>query len=494
METMAFHPERLIAYLICLLLFLISISKSQELTIQISPDSTTLNQFPSIHLDESGKVWIAYVSNDSTLVVGYYSQNSWYTVFSLPPQGGIAPNSFVEAAIDEMQRVWFIYTDATATTRVAYTNGITWNVVPTSLPVLRISRNYPNGVWFCCSSDSTVYAYHAVGQSILQTKTISTPPPDAGNAWPIQSIPQQHIAGLRPDRIVSLYGFLGERINMYYSYTNYSMFRYSESIPPIILKENGGSNNGGPSGSRNYSIAFGTDGKACLAVTQICSWNYQDYSYAINLLDSTNLHFWYGILPSNSPSFNSSPQISVSNNSHIMATVWFLNDTLQVKMYASPYWYLTKTYTETVGVIAGRAPRVVVDSDSSVWVAYSAMKENRRHVFLSRIHPSFTIDGILSAVQSQDMNRTLTTFRLHQNYPNPFNPNTTIMFDISGQALVTLKVFDVLGREVSTLVNEEMKMGSYARVLHGDNLASGVYLYRLQAGTFTETKKLLLLR
>jgi hypothetical protein len=466
---------------------------SQDFTIQISPDSTTLNQFPSIHLDETGKVWVAYVSNDSTLVAGYYFQNSWYTVFSLPPQGGIAPNSFVEAAIDEMQRVWFTYTDATATTRVAYTNGITWNVVPTSLPALRITRNYPNGVWFCCRSGSTVYAYHAVGQLILQTKTISIPP-GAGNAWPIQSIPQQHIAGLRPDSIVSFYGFLGERISMYYYWTNYSMFRYSESATPIILNENGGSNNGGPNGSRNYSIAFGTDGNVCLAVTQICSWNYQNYSYAINLLDSTNLHFWYGILPSNSASFNSSPQISVSNNSHMMAMVWLLNDTLRTKMYASPYWYLTKTYAETVDVIARRSPRVVVDSDSSVWIAYSAMKENRRHVFLSRIRPSFTIDGTLNAVQSQDMNRTLTTFRLHQNYPNPFNPSTTITFDISDHALVTLKVFDVLGKEVSTLVNEEMKKGSYTRVLHGDNLASGVYLYRLQAGTFTETKKLLLLK
>jgi len=90
---------------------------------------------------------------------------------------------------------------------------------------------------------------------------------------------------------------------------------------------------------------------------------------------------------------------------------------------------------------------------------------------------------------------------LGQNYPNPFNPTTTIRFFVRGAdgqipttSFVTLKVFDMLGREVTTLVNEEMKPGSYQRTFDGSRLASGVYLYRLQAGTFVQTKKLLLLR
>jgi hypothetical protein len=97
---------------------------------------------------------------------------------------------------------------------------------------------------------------------------------------------------------------------------------------------------------------------------------------------------------------------------------------------------------------------------------------------------------------------------LGQNYPNPFNPTTTIKFSVpsgrdvareaDGQipttSFVTLKVFDLLGREVTTLVNEKMKPGSYHQLFDGSGLASGVYLYRLQAGTFVQTKKLLLLR
>jgi hypothetical protein len=83
---------------------------------------------------------------------------------------------------------------------------------------------------------------------------------------------------------------------------------------------------------------------------------------------------------------------------------------------------------------------------------------------------------------------------LHQNYPNPFNPTTTIEFSLSDASHVTLKVFDILGEEIATLVNKEQDSGSYQVQFDGTSLASGVYLYRLQAADFVDTKKLLLLR
>jgi uncharacterized Ntn-hydrolase superfamily protein len=86
------------------------------------------------------------------------------------------------------------------------------------------------------------------------------------------------------------------------------------------------------------------------------------------------------------------------------------------------------------------------------------------------------------------------TFELHQNYPNPFNPSTAIRYQIPSRSHVTLKVYDVLGREVATLANEELKPGSYEVTWDASGVASGVYLYRLEAGAFTETKKLVLLR
>ncbi len=85
-------------------------------------------------------------------------------------------------------------------------------------------------------------------------------------------------------------------------------------------------------------------------------------------------------------------------------------------------------------------------------------------------------------------------FRLRQNYPNPFNPSTTISFSLPTRSFVTLCVFDVMGREVATLVSEEMTAGRHTRRWNADGFPSGEYFYRLQAGTFTEVKKLSLIR
>ena len=102
-----------------------------------------------------------------------------------------------------------------------------------------------------------------------------------------------------------------------------------------------------------------------------------------------------------------------------------------------------------------------------------------------------TRNGV-SAVAGRTMSPT--GFELSQNYPNPFNPATVIKYRLPASAGVRLVVYDILGREVSTLVNERQNPGSYEVHFNGRGLASGVYLYRLQAGQFVETKKLVLLK
>jgi hypothetical protein len=84
-------------------------------------------------------------------------------------------------------------------------------------------------------------------------------------------------------------------------------------------------------------------------------------------------------------------------------------------------------------------------------------------------------------------------FVLEQNYPNPFNPSTTIKFELPRASHVNLTVYDVLGRELSRLVNERMDAGYHDVKFDGSALASGMYFYRIQAGSYVNTKKLLLL-
>jgi Secretion system C-terminal sorting domain len=83
-------------------------------------------------------------------------------------------------------------------------------------------------------------------------------------------------------------------------------------------------------------------------------------------------------------------------------------------------------------------------------------------------------------------------FALEQNFPNPFNPATTIKYSVPKSSFVTLKVYDLLGNEVFTLVNGEKSAGYYQLQFYASNLASGVYFYRLTPGDKIEVKKLLL--
>ena len=85
-------------------------------------------------------------------------------------------------------------------------------------------------------------------------------------------------------------------------------------------------------------------------------------------------------------------------------------------------------------------------------------------------------------------------FTLSQNFPNPFNPSAMINYQLPVNSHVTLKVYDVLGREVQTLINEDKPAGSYTIKFDVGSLPSGVYFYRLQAGSFTQTKKLVVVK
>ena len=93
-----------------------------------------------------------------------------------------------------------------------------------------------------------------------------------------------------------------------------------------------------------------------------------------------------------------------------------------------------------------------------------------------------------------EFNLSIKDFTLFQNYPNPFNPNTKISYKISNPIFVSLKVFDVLGNEIATLANEEKPAGSYIVEFNGTGLPSGIYLYKIQAGFFNQTKKMILLK
>ena len=104
-----------------------------------------------------------------------------------------------------------------------------------------------------------------------------------------------------------------------------------------------------------------------------------------------------------------------------------------------------------------------------------------------------TISGGFSSLP-QEENTKIIEFWLSQNYPNPFNPGTTIKFSIPSFEFVTLKIYNILGQEVATLVSKKLKAGSYNYSWNAGSLASGVYIYNIQAGAFQEVRKMVYLK
>ncbi|HAY34191.1 MAG TPA: hypothetical protein DCY06_08635 [Bacteroidetes bacterium] len=87
-----------------------------------------------------------------------------------------------------------------------------------------------------------------------------------------------------------------------------------------------------------------------------------------------------------------------------------------------------------------------------------------------------------------------TEYSLNQNYPNPFNPNTNIRYDLPNDNFVSIKIYDITGREIKSLVNEFKPAGRYIIAFNASNLSSGIYYYKIKAGDFTQVKKMMLIK
>jgi len=105
-----------------------------------------------------------------------------------------------------------------------------------------------------------------------------------------------------------------------------------------------------------------------------------------------------------------------------------------------------------------------------------------------KINEALNNGELVTTVQNQE--KLPSQFQLSQNYPNPFNPITIINYFLPTDEKVVIKIYDILGKEIAELVNEFKTAGKYSVEFNGSSLASGIYFYRIEAGKFTQTKKL----
>jgi hypothetical protein len=121
-------------------------------------------------------------------------------------------------------------------------------------------------------------------------------------------------------------------------------------------------------------------------------------------------------------------------------------------------------------------------------------EEGVNNILTIRANAEFKGDNSPNGVENQSSNTPLRRIILYQNYPNPFNPTTTISFEVPQKSFVSLKIYDILGKEMMTLLNDIRDIGKYDIKFDGSGFPTGIYFYKIQVGNYKETKKLLLLK
>jgi len=196
-----------------------------------------------------------------------------------------------------------------------------------------------------------------------------------------------------------------------------------------------------------------------------------------------------------------------------LSEVGFYKDTLNTLVYSEPIgialdtidvypnWYkiiLSENSPTISGII--EVPAYVIDLFSLCITDQTFASGHTIGFFDSSQSWGTTSDYPIKLIIERDLtgigeeNSTINDYALYQNYPNPFNPATTIEFYLPHSSFVTLKVFDSIGKEVASLINESKSIGHHKIQFDASNLSSGIYFYELKANDFVSTKKLLLVK
>jgi hypothetical protein len=189
----------------------------------------------------------------------------------------------------------------------------------------------------------------------------------------------------------------------------------------------------------------------------------------------------------------SSPEVTIDGTGGAIVT-WYKFGDVYAQHVDSSGILKWDTSGVAISIAAGGQsnPVIVDDGTGSAIIAWTDGRNGTDgDIYAQKVGSDGTLGEVTDVLE-----RPVRThgFTLHQNYPNPFNPRTAIRYELPGSSHVTLAVYDVLGREVALLVNETQPAGAHVASFEATSLSSGAYFYRLQAGKFIDTKRLLLVR
>jgi len=237
----------------------------------------------------------------------------------------------------------------------------------------------------------------------------------------------------------------------------------------------------------NFSHLGGTGAVVCEAIF------YSDgriiYQYQSSTLYDVSYLPTVGIQGANT----GSNALSYASNTYGVEGTFYPTTGLAILFQNSPPWL---TISPTGGIVAPHQPaeifiQATIDSNVTLPASWSGLI-----TIMSDANPHVT--NIPVTVTITDAAHDVVTipyrYKLYQNYPNPFNPTTEIRFDLQKEGMTRLTIFDVTGRQVAKLVNQELPAGSHSVRFEAPRLATGVYFYRLQSGGFTDVKKMIMVK
>jgi hypothetical protein len=200
----------------------------------------------------------------------------------------------------------------------------------------------------------------------------------------------------------------------------------------------------------------------------------------------------YGFYPSPNSVINN---VWTEGIGHMACAQWHFGDRERGYFYANQFDPLLLRY-DLYGKTIATLPYSANTTGEFGWIdtTIGAVSSSAWYIFTKNGFNPLRIDTGTDNNEFSPDNTIPQEYELHYNFPNPFNPSTTISFTLPARSFVSLKVYDVLGREVITLVNEMLPAGYYSRQWNAANMSSGIYFFRIEAGIYHNTRKLLLLK
>jgi hypothetical protein len=155
--------------------------------------------------------------------------------------------------------------------------------------------------------------------------------------------------------------------------------------------------------------------------------------------------------------------------------------------------HTSESFDGVVSIMAQNTIPLAASDSAEFWIGI-AMGTDQATMMTNMDSAAMKYDDIIATSIITEPEHFSRAFSLHKNYPNPFNPQTTISFDLPEKDMVYLKVYNLIGQEIATLVNQELDAGTHQYRFNAQNLPSGLYFYTLRAGSYSETKKMMVMK